>query len=180
MILRTLALAGGLSGALGASQFPEFSQQYMQRLGGAVDELTRQVDRYTADAAEVDMDLREYLVALAAEGDLAARQARNMLDDVQRRERLAGDLAALEGAGPFMRAKLATHLGDREIARAAMEAFKPAVPVTFEGATFAGTGFLAVWLGLGLVFGFLKRLWYTVRPRQRPRQRQSRRREPVV
>ena len=40
MILRTMALAAGLTGAATLSQFPEFSQQYTQRLGGAVDELS--------------------------------------------------------------------------------------------------------------------------------------------
>ena len=37
MILRVLAVAAGLAGAGTLSQFPEFSQQYVQRLGGAVD-----------------------------------------------------------------------------------------------------------------------------------------------
>ena len=40
MFMRAIAVAGGLAGAAGLSQFPEFSQQYVQRLGGAVDELT--------------------------------------------------------------------------------------------------------------------------------------------
>ena len=32
-------MAGGIAGAVALSQFPEFSQQYLQRLSGAVDEL---------------------------------------------------------------------------------------------------------------------------------------------
>ena len=43
-----LAAAGG---ALTASQLPEFTQQYRQRLGGAVDELLRVVADFDADAA---------------------------------------------------------------------------------------------------------------------------------
>ena len=39
MIIRAITLAGGLAVGAGASQFPEFSQQYAQRLGGAVDAL---------------------------------------------------------------------------------------------------------------------------------------------
>ena len=38
-MIRTLTLAGALAGAVSLSQFPEFSQQYLQRLSGAVDEL---------------------------------------------------------------------------------------------------------------------------------------------
>ncbi|MBP0481101.1 DUF2937 family protein [Sagittula salina] len=163
MILRVLTLAGGLAGGLAASQFPEFSQQYMQRLGGAVDELTRQVQRFEADAAAVGLELPAYLDRLAAEGPLAERQAENMAHDIARRDRLAADLAALAEAGPFMRARLATHLGDPRIWARARETFKPAVPATFEGVSFAGTGFLAGWAGLSLVFGFLARLWHTLR-----------------
>ena len=40
MIGKVLALAGGVAGAAGLSQYPEFSQQYIQRLAGQVDALT--------------------------------------------------------------------------------------------------------------------------------------------
>lgn len=38
-MFRTLAMIGGIAGAVALSQFPEFSQQYMQRLSGARTEL---------------------------------------------------------------------------------------------------------------------------------------------
>ena len=50
MILRALTLAGGLTGAAVSSQFPEFSQQYTQRLGGAVDALAVVVADFDAMA----------------------------------------------------------------------------------------------------------------------------------
>ncbi|MEC7965452.1 MAG: DUF2937 family protein, partial [Pseudomonadota bacterium] len=50
MIVRTLTLIAGLSGAAVTAQFPEFSQQYAQRLGGAVDELTAVVADFDASA----------------------------------------------------------------------------------------------------------------------------------
>ncbi|MFW2587633.1 DUF2937 family protein [Sagittula sp. SSi028] len=163
MITRVLALGAGLTGALGASQFPEFSQQYMQRLGGAVDELSRQITRYEADASAAGLSLPLYLGALAAEGPLAKTQAANMAADITRFEDLSEDLSALQNAGPFMRAKLATHLGDRQIWSRAREAFEPAVPATFEGATFAGTGFVAGWGIVGVLSWFLRNLWITLR-----------------
>ena len=163
MILRVLSLAGGLTGAVGLSQFPEFSQQYMQRLGGAVDELTRQVDRYEADAAGFGLPLEQYITELSAEGEKAQTQATNMRQDIARHARLSEALAALEGAGPFMRARMAAYMGDRDVAERALENFKMAVPATFEGASFAGAGFLAGWGGLALVFAFLGRLWNTLR-----------------
>ncbi|QRF66604.1 DUF2937 family protein [Ponticoccus alexandrii] len=161
MITRALTLAAGLTGAAGLSQFPEFSQQYMQRLGGAVDELSLQVDRYHADADALGLPLATYLQRLAAEGPLARTQATNMAGDIARHEYLSEALMTLQGAGPFMRAKLATHIGDRAVAERAMESFKPALPLTFEGVTFAGAGFFAGWLALGIALWFLKKSWRT-------------------
>ncbi|MBV7393830.1 DUF2937 family protein [Mameliella sediminis] len=160
MILRILLLAGGLTGAAGLSQFPEFSQQYMQRLGGAVDELQRQVTRYENDAAQLGMTLDHYLTALAEEGPMARTQAGNMVADIARHDRLSKALTRLEGAGPFMRAKLAFDvMPDSEVARRAYETYKPAVPATFEGAVFAGTGFVVGWAVLALGFAILRRSW---------------------
>lgn len=161
MIARALTLAAGLTGAASLSQFPEFSQQYMQRLGGAVDELGRQVARYEIDAGAEGLPLMTYLQRLAAEGPLARKQAANMASDIARHEELVQALQSLQGAGPFMRAKLATHIGDRAVAERALKAFKPALPLTFEGITFAGAGFFAGWLVLGMGLWFLKRLWFT-------------------
>jgi hypothetical protein len=158
-MIRTLALAGGVAGGLGLSQFPEFSQQYTQRLGGAVDELSRQIRRYEADAAEAGLTLEALLAGLAREGPLAQKQAANMAEDVARHGRLSADLDALEGAGPFMRARLATHLADREIAARAYEAFKPAIPASFEGAVFAGTGAFAGWAAISAILAVLGGLW---------------------
>lgn len=160
MILRLLTLAGALTGAVGLSQFPEYSQQYMQRLGGAVDELARQVTRYEAYAAAVGLPLETYLAALGEEGEMARTQAGNMASDIARHDRLSAALQTLEGAGPFMRAKLAFDvLPDSEVAARAMETFKPAVPATFEGAVFAGAGFVTGWAVLALALTILRRSW---------------------
>ncbi len=164
MFLRLLTLVGGLTGAVGLSQFPEFSQQYMQRLGGAVDELQRQVTRYESDAARQGMALDAYLVALSDEGEMAETQAANMASDIARHDRLATALDTLEGAGPFMRARLAFDATpDREVAQRALEVFKPAIPATFEGAVFAGLGFLSGWAVLALGFAILRRSWRVMR-----------------
>ncbi|MEO1364377.1 MAG: DUF2937 family protein, partial [Pseudomonadota bacterium] len=50
MIARALMLAGGFAGAALTSQFPEYSQQYTQRLGGAVDALAEVVADFDASA----------------------------------------------------------------------------------------------------------------------------------
>lgn len=143
MFLRILALAAGLGGAAGLSQFPEYSQQYTQRLGGAVDELAQVVARFDADVDSVGLTRETALEQLARGGEFGAARAKSLTETLSRYERLSADLAAIEDAGPFMRARLAPHLTDPQIARRAWEAYRPAMPLTFEGVVFAVVGFLA-------------------------------------
>lgn len=142
MFVRALALGAGLTGAAGVSQFPEYSQQYMQRLGGAVDELQRVVDDFDADAASLDLSREAALVDLAKGGDMGAARAESITSTIERHTRLSGDLEAMQGLGPFSRAKYAARFTDTELAGRVWEDYRPAMPVTFEGAIFAGLGFL--------------------------------------
>lgn len=162
MVLRALAMTAGLISAVGLSQFPEFSQQYMQRLGGAADELNTIVSQYSADAKAARMTLETYVDTLSKEGPLSQTQARNMQAHIDRQAYLNTALEQLTGAGPFTRARMAAFMGDRDVARHAFETYKPAIPATFEGAVFAGTGFLGGWLGLSAVFAFFLGLWHSV------------------
>ncbi|WP_417602978.1 DUF2937 family protein [Primorskyibacter flagellatus] len=156
MIVRALTLAGGLAGAAGLSQFPEFSQQYTQRLGGAVDELARVVDQFDRDASAVGMSRQEALSELGQSGAFGARRSQTITRTIARHRDLSADLDALRAAGPFTRASRIAHLSDPQIARAAWRDYKPAAPLTFEGAVFAGTGFLAGSLVLSMLIGVLR------------------------
>ncbi|WP_152466891.1 DUF2937 family protein [Sulfitobacter sp. THAF37] len=154
MILRALTLAGGLAGAAGLSQFPEFSQQYAQRLGGAVDALAEVVADFDTSAAAVGLTRSEALAQMRGTEFLDRRRA-DMTATFLRYDRLRADLAAIEGQGPFMRAYHATRLTDSQIARAAWAAYQPAVPIHFAGLVFAGLGFVLGAAGLGLVLRLL-------------------------
>jgi hypothetical protein len=156
MIARALTLAAGLSGAAGVSQFPEYSQQYVQRLGGAVDELTRIIDDFDADAASFDMTREAALVDLASGGQMGLARADAMAGTIDRHRRLSGDLEEIQGLGPFSRIKYAARLTDRELASRVWENYKPAMPVTFEGAVFAFVGFLGGWMLFSAVWGVLR------------------------
>lgn len=155
MIVRALTLAGGVAGAAGFSQFPEFSQQYVQRLGGAVDELERVVADFDQDAADVNLSREAALVDLASGGTMGKERADTMVRTIDRHANLSADLAALQAAGPFTRAAQAARFRDSEIAQRAFENFKPAAPLTFEGATFAGAGFLSGLMLFGVLFWLL-------------------------
>lgn len=164
MIARALAVTAGLTGAAGVSQFPEYSQQYVQRLGGAVDELSRFMDEFDEDAAELDLSREAALVDLAQGGQMGAARADTMVSTIERHERFSKDLEEMQGLGPFSRARYAARFTDSELAGRVWENYKPAMPVTFEGAIFAGIGFLSglalfsalIWL-ISLPFSLFRR-----------------------
>lgn len=155
MILRALTLAGGLAGAAATSQFPEFSQQYMQRLGGAVDALGEVVADFDASAAAASLTRAQALEQMQGTPFLERRRA-DMARSIARHETLRADLEALQGQGPFMRAYHASRLTDSQIARAAWEVYQPAVPVSFAGLSFAGVGLVLGSLGVSLLLGVMR------------------------
>ena len=80
MLSKVITLVGGVAGAASFSQFPEFSQQYIQRMGGAVDELSRFVAEFDADAAELGLSREVALVELAAGDDMGRARAETVAD----------------------------------------------------------------------------------------------------
>lgn len=155
MILRALTLAGGLTAGAGMSQFPEFSQQYAQRLGGAVDALEQVVADFDASAAAEGLERTSALAQMTG-ADFIERRRKDMERTFERHETLSADLNALDGAGPFMRAYHATRFSDGDVAKAAWNAYQPAVPLNLAGAVFAGFGFLVGVIGLTALFAVLR------------------------
>ncbi|MBV9568784.1 MAG: DUF2937 family protein [Hyphomicrobiales bacterium] len=148
MFRRTLSLAIALLAALAASQLPEFTQQYSQRLGGAIDELTRVVERFDKDSVAVGEERRGALERLAGSPDeLARRQSAAMTANIARLEALQAQQAEMAVAGPFRRIEAFLSDPDPQIAKATWDSFEPGVPATGEGVATGGAGFL---LGGGL------------------------------
>src|SRR3546814_16415972 len=74
MIRRLLLLACMLVGAVLLSQFPEFFQQYMQRLGGRLDEIDLQVAQLDERAAAAGLDRYDYTRKFIGNGDPVIRR----------------------------------------------------------------------------------------------------------
>ncbi|MEP2641922.1 DUF2937 family protein [Roseobacter sp.] len=155
MILRAITLAAGLMGAFGAAQFPAFSQQYLQRLGGAVDALGQVVSDFDASAQAEGLDRAQALAQMRG-SDFALRRRADMIVTFDRHAQLQADLAVLQGQGPFMRAYHVAHLTDTQVAGRAWQVFQPAVPLSLAAAIFAGVGFVAGALGCGAIFAVLR------------------------
>jgi hypothetical protein len=150
MIVRTLTLVAALTAGAATSQFPEFSQQYAQRLGGAVDALAEVVADFDASAQAEGLTRAAALNQMQGTPFIDRRRA-DMIRTFARYDKLRADLAALDTAGPFMRAYHATRMTDPEVARAAWAAFQPALPLTFAGGIFAGVGFITMLLAIGIL-----------------------------
>jgi hypothetical protein len=140
MIVRAITLAGGLAVGAGTSQFPEFSQQYAQRLGGAVDALSEVVADFDTSAAVEGLSRSEALEQMIG-ADFIERRRADMERTFDRHAVLTEDLRLLAEAGPFMRAYHAARFTDGDVASAAWDVFEPGVPLNLTSAIFAGFGF---------------------------------------
>lgn len=146
---RWIAAIGGVALATAFSQFPEYAQQYTQRLGGAVDELrviTSDFDR----AAELGgLDRAQALERYnASNDDFLAGRGTSMTATFQRFEQLSTTLAQIQNAGPAERLQSLPAYLDSDIGRRTLENYRPAVPVTVEGVLYAGAGFILGYLVL--------------------------------
>jgi hypothetical protein len=130
------------------SQVPEFIQQYLQRLGGHLDEARRQLDQIQASAASSGLTLEQLTAHTAAASDPAVARLGGILKEAAAR---VDSLAAAENAirhasileRPFV---FLGHL-DPEIARATWGIFKPALPTTAEGLIYSLVGILVFFGG---------------------------------
>lgn len=158
MIVRLLAFLGGLFGAVTLSQFPEFSQQYVQRLSGAVDELKVVTFAFDKTAQMVGRTREEALRELqSGNSPLVSQIGANTAETIRRYERLNADYEALAPADPVMRLIRFYHIRDQELVERTWAHYQPAVPVTVDGAITAGIGFVIGWMVVRIVLSVL--LW---------------------
>lgn len=159
-ITRTLGLALGLLCGIVASQAPEFAQQYRQRLGGAVDELRRIVERFETDARATGQTREDALGSLARNQDaLVQKQGEAMQWTMERLARFERQQRDFADAGPFGRLVVLLRDFDRELAGATYREFEPAVPTTEEGIVAGLAGFVLGWGGFLLIGGLFGRLF---------------------
>lgn len=152
---RIVAGVGGLGLAMALSQFPEYAQQYTQRLGGAVDELRVITEEFDRAAAEGGLDRAAALDRYnAADDDFLAGRGGSMTATFQRYEELSTTLARIENADPVQRFQQLPAYLDTDIGQRTLEAYKPAIPVTIEGILYAGGGFILGYLILSGLWRF--------------------------
>jgi hypothetical protein len=148
----------GLVGAALLSQFPEFFQQYTQRLGGRLDEVRTQVEALEQRAAASGKTLNTYLEQFLVSRDRDVQQeGRALAVLVQRRAAMATAYSALSDASQFWRARAFAEHVDMDIAKATARDYKPATPLTAESAVYSGAGFGAGGVAYSLLFGWRRK-----------------------
>ena len=156
-MIKALAFIGGLCGATGLSQFPEFSQQYLQRLGGAVDGLRPSVVQFDRDAANAGVTRTEALRKYQGAGGFLAEQGAAKAEEIGRFEALDADYRALKEAAPLQRLAQVYRLTDPTLIRSTWSDFRPAVPVTIDGFICAAIGYGIVWVVIMGVIALITR-----------------------
>jgi len=140
----TVTLVAGIAGALSLSQAPEFSQQYRQRLGGAMEELARVVIDFDEDAAKNGLTRDEALDVYQKSNEqfLKDRGVR-MAATIGRMETLAAQASWFEALPPMARPVALARGYDETLMAGMWRDFRPGVPLTVDGAIWAAGGFLA-------------------------------------
>ena len=132
-------------GAVLFSQVPEFMQQYLQRLGGHLDEARRQLAQFRHAAAQSGLTLDRLISQTAANADPAvAKLSGVMTDTVMRAEHLQAAHDAILGASLWTRPFFFIRYLEADIARGTWNIFQPAVPTTAEGLVYALLGMLVL------------------------------------
>ena len=130
------AVFAGLVG-VSCSQLQAFIHQYLQRLGGHLDEAVRNLQRISTapEFAGIDKASRELLAAAAAD----------------RVREIETALKTIREAGVFTRPFVFARDADPDIALAAMRDFQPAIPIDPASLGYAALGVLIALLVYDLV-----------------------------
>lgn len=164
-------IADGLAataGAAGLAQFPAFYQQYLQRLGGRLDQAMLAVGRMRQAAEDQQLDLAAYVARFENSSDpVFRREGQNLIATLEEADRLQAAHAALSTADPLQRPlALASHF-DSDLALSTLDRYVPALPIDAEGLVYAALGVL---VGLLLLASCQQCGRLALRPfRRRPR-----------
>lgn len=143
-----------VAGAVLFSQIPEFIQQYVQRLGGHLDEARRQLGHFSEIASQAGLTLAGLVTRSEGSSEPTVVQLGHLVRETESRvDALSAAEAGIRNASLFGRPLVFLRHLDLSIARATWAVFKPAVPTTAEGLTYAAAGVL---LMLALYHGGVK------------------------
>lgn len=133
---------GGIIGG----QFPGFTSQYEQRLGGAIAELRTIVTRFDQDAEKQSLTRQEALETYdRANDEFLVKQGGAMREVFMRFDKLKNHQQALQDATILEQAIGFVQFYDPELAQATWAQYDVSVPLNLEGGLFAFLGGILAW-----------------------------------
>lgn len=153
-----------VTGAAVFSQFPEFIQQYLQRLGGHADEAQRQAGLIKESAQVTGKTVNEYIAQFVMNADPAhVLQGEIMRETIQRAAELNDALRAIQDSSVYTRLFVFLSKMDVTIAKGTLDNYRPAIPLSLENVVYAIIGILIVMtfyhLALKWPFRTVRRAW---------------------
>ena len=149
MIARLVNGLAALFGGGAMAQFPAFYQQYLQRLGGRLDQTRDDLQRLLTDAQTLGRSIEAYISELQASGTAAAGQAaKRELERLGRANDLETAYGALQQATPIERPFVFAKHFDPSVAQDTLNSYEPALPATAEGLCYALAGAVVAMLVL--------------------------------
>lgn len=172
MLARLVSGLGAAAGAAAGAQFPGFYAQYVQHISGRLSQARADLAPVARDAAARGLSVPDYLDRAQREGgELTGTLVEGYRTASEALQRLEAAYTALRAAGPLERPfALARHFHG-EAAHGVLQDFRPTLPLTAEGLSYAAAGLLlgisAAWCG--------ERSWQRWRRRMRGRRRDAQR-----
>jgi hypothetical protein len=132
-----------ITGAFMFAQIPQFIAQYLQRLGGHVDELTRIVGQYTQAATETGKTLEQFVAThLTSTVVDFVNTGKIMEENISRLKVLTRALEELNAANTYTKFIIFLKDLDAGIVKNTFHNFTPGVPVTLETIVYALIGLM--------------------------------------
>lgn len=142
-VVRLLDRLFAVAGAFLLSQFPQFLQQYSQRLAGHLAEINRHVSLIQENVALSGRSLQEYIHKFLSfsDGDVS-RQGSLMEQVIERQHQLSDAYIALQQATPFTRPFAFLAHFQTEVVKGTMVDFQPGFSFSAESCIYALIGML--------------------------------------
>ena len=139
------------SGAVIFMQIPAFIAQYIQRLGGHVDELKLLIGKYKAAAADNGRSLDEYIQLHIQSGVKEfASTGKLMTENMERFNFLSDAYQQISGAAGIKQFFLFIRKSDMDIIRRTFSDFVPGISLSFDSLLYAAAG-IAVFMSFYLI-----------------------------
>jgi hypothetical protein len=139
--------------ALIFSQAPEFTQQYLQRLGGVVDELDGIVRHFDEDSSRSGYDRAAALGVMHNNPERLVRdQGSRMEETIRRLNLLREQQSVMREGGSLVRFRAFLSNVDGPLAQRTWQSYVPALPFSFDGMLFAIIGFVSTYI---VIFGVI-------------------------